>query len=79
MTKTDYLQYAMKALKTALDLPDLEPIPVWFCKTADNWKAILITDPNDSCIYEVTHVGSIGKTFVDRYQKVMKYTLEEKA
>ncbi len=71
----DYLEKAKDALQEALEQPDLNPLPVWFSKVGNNWKAILITDPEDDQIYEVTCVGSIGKIFVDAYQLSAKYTL----
>ncbi len=75
---TDYLKLAKDALRHALGKHDLESVPVWFCKTADNWKAILITDdPCDHMIYEVTGIGgSAGKIIVDEYEKISKITME---
>lgn len=74
---TDYLQDAICALRAALDFCDIEVVPVWFAKVADNWKAILITDRpcDDHTIYEVTHIGSEDKTIVDRYVKSDKVIL----
>jgi hypothetical protein len=43
---------------------------VWFCKTLQNWKAIVAGRDFDEFI-EVTHNGDKNETYVDIYQKVM--------
>jgi hypothetical protein len=44
---------------------------VWFCKTLQNWKALLSTDVLDSGIYfEVTFNGDKGELYFDHYAKV---------
>lgn len=43
---------------------------VWFCKTLQNWKALLSTDAVDTGIYfEVTYNGDKGEAYVDFYEK----------
>lgn len=71
----DFTKEAAVALRHVLGT-SCHPVPVWFCKTARNWKAILITDdPEDNAIYEVTHNAETGETYVDRYEHVSKVTL----
>ena len=42
---------------------------VWFCKTLQNWKAMVSTNVSDGMYYEVTHNGDKGETYVDVYKK----------
>lgn len=43
---------------------------VWFCKTLQNWKALVSTDVVKGLYYEVTYNGDKKETYVDTYQKV---------
>lgn len=43
---------------------------VWFCKTLQNWKALVSTIVCDGMYYEVTHNGDKGETYVDAYKKI---------
>lgn len=43
---------------------------VWFCKTLQNWKAMVSTTVPDGRYYEVTHNGDKGETYVDAYVKL---------
>lgn len=42
---------------------------VWFCKTLQNWKALLSTKVPDGVYYEVTYNGDRDETYVDVYKK----------
>lgn len=45
---------------------------VWFCKTLQNWKALLVPmDYDDLCCvyYEVTYNGDLKVAYVDTYKK----------
>lgn len=42
---------------------------VWFCKTLENWKALVITSLPDGKYYEVIHDGAKGETYLDVYEK----------
>jgi hypothetical protein len=42
---------------------------VWFCKTLENWKALLSTTVPDGMYYEVTHSGNAKETYIDAYKK----------
>ena len=42
---------------------------VWFCKTLQNWKALVSTTISDGMYYEVTHNGDKGETYLDVYKK----------
>lgn len=43
---------------------------VWFCKTLQNWKALLSTDIPDGLYYEVTYDGDKQQAYVDTYSKI---------
>lgn len=42
---------------------------VWFCKTLQNWKALVSTTVPDGVYYEVTYNGDKGETYLDVYKK----------
>ena len=42
---------------------------VWFCKTLQNWKALLSTTLPDGMYYEVTYNGDKNETYLDAYKK----------
>lgn len=43
---------------------------VWYCKTLQNWKALLITDLNDKRYYEITFDGDKNEAYIDAYEKL---------
>jgi len=43
---------------------------VWFCKTLQNWKALVSTTVSDGKYYEVTHNGDKNETYLDVYVKL---------
>lgn len=50
---------------------------VWFCKTLQNWKALLSTNVRDGVYYEITHNGDKNETYVDVYKKWENYAVME--
>ena len=42
---------------------------VWFCKTLQNWKALLSTDVSDGMYYELTYNGDKHELYLDAYHK----------
>lgn len=50
---------------------------VWFCKTLQNWKALLSTNVRDGMYYEITHNGDKNETYVDVYKKWENYAVRE--
>ena len=42
---------------------------VWFCKTLQNWKALLSTTLPDGMYYEVTFDGDKQMVYLDAYKK----------
>ena len=49
---------------------------VWFCKTLQNWKALLSTNVSDGMYYEITHNGDKNETYVDVYKKWENYCVK---
>ena len=50
---------------------------VWFCKTLQNWKALVSTTIPDGMYYEITHNGDTNETYVDVYKKWENFTIKE--
>lgn len=42
---------------------------VWFCKTLQNWKAMVSTTVSDGMYYEVTYNGDKQELYLDAYKK----------
>ena len=42
---------------------------VWFCKTLQNWKALISTTLPDGMYYEVTYNGDKKEVYLDAYKK----------
>lgn len=42
---------------------------VWFCKTLQNWKALITTTLPNGLYFEVTHDGDKRLTYIDVYKK----------
>lgn len=60
------------------ELGDLQPgeiFVVWFCKTLQNWKALVATHRPDSLYFEVTYDGDQKRTYIDQYIKVDNFTI----
>lgn len=50
---------------------------VWFCKTLQNWKALVSTDVINGVYWEVTHNGDKNETYVDTYNKSSNICVKE--
>lgn len=42
---------------------------VWFCKTLQNWKALVSTTVSDGMYYEITYNGDKQEAYLDAYKK----------
>lgn len=56
-----------KTDNTKITLDDV--FVVWFCKTLQNWKAMVSTTVSDGMYYEVTYNGDKKETYLDAYKK----------
>ena len=52
---------------------------VWFCKTLQNWKAILSTDIEKGWLFEVTYNGDKHESYLDAYKKAENHVVKEEA
>ena len=68
-TKAKHLvqDYYNKRYSESISVDDVHL--VWFCKTIQNWKALLITATHDSYFYEVTYNGDKRESYIDVYKK----------
>lgn len=76
----DSFSLQRKALSAVanLRLPVKDPLSVvWFCKTLQNWKAVVTSLPPDGHIYEVTYDGDKKRTYVDTYVKKYNDTIPD--
>ena len=52
-----------------MQLTENDVFIVWFCKTLQNWKAMVSTTVSDGMYYEVTYNGDKQETYLDAYKK----------
>lgn len=62
--------YILAHLDKTDDIPKFEVYVVWFCKTLQNWKALISSSLNDGKYYEITYNGSKKETYLDMYVKL---------
>lgn len=54
------------------DTINFEVYIVWFCKTLQNWKALVSSSLQDYKYFEVTYNGDKKELYVDVYKKIDK-------
>ena len=70
MNNNYFLEQAKKCVEqTTNEVLAEEMYIVWFCKTLQNWKALVSTDVINGVYWEVTHNGDKNETYVDMYTK----------
>lgn len=70
MNNNIFLEKAKKCVEqTTNEVLADEMYIVWFCKTLQNWKALVSTDVLNGVYWEVTHNGDKNETYVDMYTK----------
>ena len=67
-------EYYNRNLANQLDfegasLKESEIYVVWFCKTLQNFKALVSTDKEDTRYYEITYNGDKKEYYLDCYTK----------
>ena len=50
---------------------------VWFCKTLQNWKALVSTTLPDGMYYEITYNGDKKEVYIDAYKKFDNRCIKE--
>ena len=61
--------YVINHLDESDSTPDFDVYIVWYCKTLQNWKALLSTTLFDGMYYELTLNGDKDEAYLDAYKK----------
>ena len=78
MNNNIFLEKAKKCVEqTTNEVLAEEMYIVWFCKTLQNWKALVSTDVISGVYWEVTHNGDKNETYVDTYNKSSNICVKE--
>lgn len=78
MDNNIFLEKAKKCVEqTTNEVLAEEMYIVWFCKTLQNWKALVSTDVINGVYWEVTHNGDKNETYVDTYNKSSNICVKE--
>lgn len=80
MTQAEFMEWAKDTVREYTEehtgvtdkaqLDDIEVFIVWYCKTLQNHKAILISCLRDGMIYEFTYNGDKDEAYLDAYRKI---------
>lgn len=65
----DYVKPRLEITDTHITFKPEDVYVVWFCRTLQNWKAMLSTTFPDGMYYEVTYDGDRHVSYVDSYKK----------
>lgn len=65
----NYVQRTVLQHESEDSKPDFHVNVVWFCKTLQNWKALLVTTIEDNLYYEITYDGDKEIAYLDVYFK----------
>ena len=86
MTDAKFMQLCKRTIRdyvnSHLDKSDCKQITVddvymvWFCKTLQNWKALVSTTFYDGMYYEITLNGDKNEIYVDCYEKWENYVVK---
>ena len=61
--------YVINHLDKSDTVPNFDVYIVWYCKTLQNWKALLCTTLFDGMYYELTVNGDKDEAYLDAYKK----------
>ena len=61
--------YVINHLDKSDSIPAFDVYIVWYCKTLQNWKALLSTTLFDGMYYELTLNGDKDEAYLDAYKK----------
>lgn len=67
--QNEFMDKALSAVAATTSIPKEDMYIVWFCKTLQNWKALISTDIAKGIYWEATHNGDKNNTYVDQYRK----------
>jgi hypothetical protein len=74
----DYVKQHLDKSDTHVTFDLDEVYIVWFCKTLQNWKALLSTTLPDGMYYEVSYNGTDREAYLDAYKKIENKVIEFK-
>lgn len=63
------VEYTDEHLDKSDEKPEYSVFVVWYCKTLQNFKALLSTTLFDGMYYEVTYNGDKNEMYLDAYKK----------
>ena len=73
---TDYYNKHIRGInQNSIESDDV--LIVWFCKTLQNWKALVSTTVSDGRYYEITHNGDKKETYFDVYKKIENIVISD--
>ncbi len=67
LCKSEVSEYVNK--HTDQKIKNSDVFIVWFCKTLQNYKALVCTTLFDGKYFEITHNGDKNETYIDVYKK----------
>lgn len=76
LCKETVRHYAEDHLDKTDKIDPFEVYTVWYCKTLQNWKALLSTTLLDGMYYELTLNGDNGELYLDAYKKFENKVIE---
>ena len=68
-SKNAVRNYVINHLDKSDTVPNFDVYIVWYCKTLQNWKALLSTALSDGMYYEFTLNGDKDEAYLDAYKK----------
>lgn len=69
LCKNEVRKYAEAHLDKSDKEVDFDVYIVWYCKTLQNWKALVSTTLYDGMYYELTLNGDKQELYLDAYKK----------
>ena len=74
---TEFLSKAIDLVDKSEPTPEYKVCVVWYCKTLQNFKALLSTTLSDGMYYEVTYNGDREEIYLDAYKKFENRCVKE--
>lgn len=68
-SKNAVRNYVINHLDKSDTVPNFDVYIVWYCKTLQNWKALLSTTLFDGMYYELTVNDDKDEAYLDAYKK----------
>lgn len=75
LCKDEVRKYIGKHPHDTTELIPFSVYVVWYCKTLQNWKALVSTSLNDGMYFELTLNGDRQELYLDAYKKVENHCI----